>query len=490
MRRFGFTFSKKKLLPTLLIVGLFVAFLYFPLFMQLGSLALEPWDEALFALRALYMYDTNEYMINFNQFEGGPDHMNTKLPFTTFFQVLGLYAFGVSELGVRAPIAIIFLLTTFYLVYFFKKTTDSFFIGIGFGALLVSSSGFMGFHMMRTADQDVAFACYVLLSALFFYLFFITKKTKHLLFFTLFFLAGLLTKNLLVLLVVPGLFFFVLIKKELLSFLKDVRVYLCILVIIGVYISTIAYFEWQHPGFFDRMWNYELFGRYTQTIENHGGSFFHYLDLFFTDKFYPFSYLMILSLFFIFNKKTPSNHRALLLLLFCLFLFYLLGVSYSKTKTSWYIAPLYPLAALIISLGLYHFYNSYLKKRLIGRLFFIVLCFAFIFPNYYSSVDTLYKKPPKAQEQILGKYLKSLRKQGYLKEHTVLLDEGFGPSTIFTTEVYNRKYAFNLSRAADLNNLSGKTVLMCSKTLLSELEKNYTIRVLNEKEKCKLVKVY
>lgn len=477
----------RSILSKILIWVFFLGLIYFPIFLHLGSLPVVLWDESLFALRALFMYDHGEYMINFNQFENLPNHMNTKLPFTTFFQVLGFHLFGVNELAVRLPMALIFLGLSFWLYSFCKREFGVPWIAGVFVLLLVIDYGFMGDHMLRTGNQDAPFAMYLLFAALYFWKYIETRKTRDILWFCFFMTAALLTKNLLALSVCPGLFAFVLISRSRFkAVMGNYRTYLGALVIAGVYILTIAYFEWQYPGFFDRMWNYELMGRYSETIEGHSGGFFYYFDLYFNQSHSYLGYTVFLGLFVLLDKTAEPKLKRLVTLLSVVFISYLLVVSLSATKTQWYIAPLYPLGALIASLGIYQLHQFYISRSALPIQIFIGALMVLIFSDNYTYVlNKIYKAEPNHRQQSYGDYIE--RNRETLGEEFYIVDANFGTAAFFTKEVHNRSEGHNITFQKDYENMSlPARILTCSPTQMEYIQNNFKYELLaDETNFCK-----
>lgn len=459
----------------------FAALIYFPVFLHLGSQPIVTWDESLFALRALYMYDTGEYMINFNQFEGLSNHMNTKLPFTTFFQVLGLKIFGVNELGVRLPIVLLFLGLSAWVYAFFKKQLQTGSIAIIFVLFLLVNYNFVGDHMLRTGNQDVPFAMYLLLGVLYFWKYTEALKWRYLLLFCFFIIAALLTKNLLALIILPGLFLFILVKKErFLMVMKNYKTYSAMVIIGMVYICTIGYYEWQYPGFFQRMWDYELMGRYSETIEGHSGGLMYYIDLYFKHGFLKIGYIILLGLFPLLDKNASPKVKRLLTLLFLVFISYLVFITLSATKTTWYIAPLYPIGTLIAAIGGVHFYKHYFLTALLPvKVLLATVLFFMFFDNYYNVIMTVYKEEPLEREQFYSAYLKN--DQGELGDSFNIIDSGFGTSVYFTKEKFNRKGDYNITFHKKFNSLTFPAkVLTCSHQEIKHIETHFHYQLIND----------
>ncbi|PHR44637.1 MAG: hypothetical protein COA32_14695 [Fluviicola sp.] len=460
----------------------FLGVIYFPIFLHLGSLPVALWDESLFALRALFMYDNLEYMIDFNQFEGLSDHMNTKLPFTTFFQVLGIKIFGVNELGIRLPIIFIFLGLSFWIYTFFKKQFSVSWVGGAFVLLLVISYGFVGEHMLRTGNQDVPFAMYLLLATLYFWKYIEYKKISDVLLFSFFMIAALLTKNLLSVIVLPGILAFILLKKHRFKeVMGSYKTYMSAIIIAGAYILTLVYFEWQYPGFFDRMWNYELLGRYTNTIEGHSGGFFFYFDIYFNQNSSYLGYFALFGLFVLFDKNADIRLKRLTTLLSLVFVSYLLFISISATKTEWYVAPLYPFGSLIAVLGIFHLNQVYILKSSVPIKIFIGALILVLFSgNYTSVINSVYKEEPKNGTQIYGYHLKnnsvSLGKKFYI------IDSRFGSSAYFSKEIYNRNHGYDIIYAENFEDMEMPAkVFTCRPNEMRLIENNFKFEIINDK---------
>src|SRR5205814_1663873 len=113
----------------------------------------------------------------------------------------------------------------------------------------------------------------------------------------------------------------------------------------------------QNPGFLKAVWENELGGRYMNTLENHNEPFWFYWNNFIDNRYIPWIYLlpasMIISLFN--NSKRIRDFAAYLSL--CTIIFFL-TISLGKTKLFWYDAPMYPMMALIIGIGIATLYEN------------------------------------------------------------------------------------------------------------------------------------
>jgi 4-amino-4-deoxy-L-arabinose transferase-like glycosyltransferase len=470
---------------------LFLVVMYFPTFLHLTKLPIELWDESLFSLRAIYMAKTGSYMSNFNLFNELPNHLNTKLPFTTFFQVLSIKLFGINELAIRLPIALIFLTTVGVVCWYFLRYYQALPSGYVFGLVLVTSLGFVMPHMLRSGDQDVPFACYVLLSVLCWDRYMKQGKASALAGFTLLFIAALLTKNLLAGLIIPGIALHVLFEKRLLSILKDYRIYLAIAAVCLAYFGTIYYLDSQYPGFISRMWHYELGGRYSNVIEEHKGPFLTYvMDLAFKD-FVPYLFLLCLSIALHFDSNMSKETRSTLRLFGLVFLSYLLIISTAQTKTFWYIAPLYTFGAFILALSVQHLYSTYLQhlpvKLRMAMLGSTLLAMAI---PYGQVIENVFEPVTQYKDAKYGNMIGQMKHYRPDVKTFTLVDNNFGTSAYFYKEKYNaigQDYNISYKRYIDL--VPNQYVVTCLQSVMTPIHKNYTYSELFQFEDCKLIQI-
>ncbi len=469
---------------------LFCMLFYFPVFHHLERLPILMWDESLFSLRALYIHLTGNYLYNFNLFEGMPDHANTKLPFTTWFQVISFKIFGVSELALRLPIGLIFSLTVIYIVGHFKAQFSNIWAGFVFGFVSITSTGFVSTHMLRTGDQDAPFACYMLIAAIAFLQYLESRKWKPLLVFTFFSLAALLTKNLLAGLLAPGLLLFALLTRQLTGILKEYKFWFACFVIAGVYSGLVIYYEMQYPGFLKRMWNYELVGRFTNAIENHDKPPFFYLTDLAFNKFIPYFFFLpiVFSLAFAKNITKQLRHSILGIsaVLFC----YLFIISFSKTQTPWYIAPVYLLGAYIIALGaVVLFEYLYEQPKRFRTIFF--LCLLPVSCLLYAQVLIKNLNPkPFLKDEKYGQFMEIIAKKKPALKHYTVADNNFGASARFYVEMYNLKetgYHISFQRSLQFNN--NQLVMACLNNVINPINKRYYTEIIKQWEDCILLKV-
>ncbi len=428
------------------------------------------WDESLFFMRAFHFLEQGSYMPNFDLYDYGVDHRNTKLPFTTFSQVLGLKLFGINTLALRVPVLIIFITTACYSIKFFQREFDQYGIGIITTFVLISSTGFLRDHMLRTGDHDIPFACYILLATFFFYRFEHRRKLSDLCLFSFWVVAALLTKNLLIGLLLPGLVLYCLIRGSLLSLARDLRVYLLLFVISVIYIGLVAYYESQFPGFFDRMWNYELFGRYTIALDGHTNNLFYYIENMGLRDFFPFLLLIPVAVYVLIFLDKYKRYRNFTLLLVSVFLMYFIGISISNTRLFWYSAPLYPLGAVIIALMFFPDIEAD-NQWFLRRLPFI--CFLFLLLPYSIAIKSINNPKTVYQSSKLGSFLGNLERDKPALRKFSFFDSSFGTGAGFYIEQAKGK-GIDIDFQRLPNFAVGNYVALCRHKLVSFIDEQYT----------------
>jgi 4-amino-4-deoxy-L-arabinose transferase-like glycosyltransferase len=350
-------------LPFGLVLFTFLGMLSWSLFYDLEGVDMNVWDESLFAMRAYQLYENGAFLQNFNQFDGLYDHPSTKLPFVTLVQAASFYLFGPSVWALRLPVGFIAIVSILLMTRILFRLGIGSKWGLLMGLLIVSSSNFLGEHMLRTGDHDAPLAFFLILSGLYFFEYITTERKASIWGLCFWFLAALLTKNILAGVVVPAWLLFAVISGKVRFLITDRRLYAAALGVLGIYAAVLAGFEMAYPGFFNRMWNYELMGRYTEVIEGHTGPWYYYVDLLFKEDF-MFLWVTVTAAFLAvlgyvirmgwrrFQLQNLGVGGSLFFFVFLVGAVYLAVISHSQTKLPWYHAPLFPMMGVWAVLGL------------------------------------------------------------------------------------------------------------------------------------------
>jgi len=313
------------------------------------------WDESRQAANAIEMYNNHNLIVTY--FDGSPDMWNTKPPLLIWLQVLSMHVLGVTVLAIRMPSVLAAFVTTLVLFFFIKKETQNIWIAFFSGIALISMEGYNGFHVARTADYDALLILFVVLAVIQFYCYLDTFNKKHILLSCLFLALASLTKGIAPLLFLPGLFLYALIRKKIFAILKDPYLYVgCFiyLILVGSYYLSR---EIINAGYLEAVYLNELGGRFLQVNEGHEGNVFSYIQQLSSEQtgFWFNLFLALLSLcpFFIESFKHKKLFQYFLLLAIC----FIVIITISKTRITWYVAPVLPFISCMSVLLLINFFE-------------------------------------------------------------------------------------------------------------------------------------
>lgn len=341
---------------------------YFLVFHQLGTHAIYTWDESLFAMRAFYWAHHGTFFTSWSSVDFPVmEHPNTKPPLVSIIQAVFLHVSGYHRLGLRIPIALMGLATAAAIIRYFNRH-GLFALGLVAAIVLLVSHGYNQAHMLRSGDQDVAVAFFLLISVLAYHSY-LTKSPQQPWYLYLFFIStalAVLTKSIAGFFMLPPLAIYSLLFTPWKKLLTNTHFYLGIglmLLLIAVNYGTM---EWMKPGFLQLVWDNEIGGRYGKSIDGHVGSWWFYLELLFSKSFMPFSILALGGIFFGIKTQETKIKSLVILLTICI-VTYLVVISAGSTKLYWYLAPVYPLAAMLAALGVQGVVKHWLHPVVVQR---------------------------------------------------------------------------------------------------------------------------
>jgi 4-amino-4-deoxy-L-arabinose transferase-like glycosyltransferase len=421
------------------IVGwlLFGGLAYCCIFLHLDRIPIKVWDESLFAMRAYYLATQGALLDNFSYFPSFTDYPNLKPPLGTFIQAASFRLLGYNELALRLPTAIFALLTSGLLIYFSRRTFDSYLLGILASLILFTSSGYIAPHVARTGDHDVLIAFWVLASVFVFYGYTQTFSRKYFWLLVVLLLAGFLTKSIVAFFVLPGFVLYLLCQNKLVAALKQPMLYLGIA---SLAVALLAYYlamDQANPGFISKV-SETVFGRYTGERNEQGHDFWFYFRQMGSSEFLPWVVLLPLNLY-VYFATTNKNFKSLSLLLWSSLLSFLLVISFSATQLVWYEAPVYPLAAFMAGMTLY-LLLSHTRIRMIAT---IVSLLAFIWAFYNTVHFNMHYQPSQPEEQFAYLMKKLEREQSSIKAYTIY-SPPFNGQVGFYTPLYNEQKGYDI----------------------------------------------
>ena len=352
---------------TVLLFGLLLLLVYFPVFLHLDYMPIRMWDESMLGINAIEMAHNHHYIVTY--FNGHPEIYNTKPPLMIWCIVLLSKVLGFSELSLRLPSALAALALCIFLFCALRKYTGSAVFGFLTVCVLITCRGYIRNHVTRTGEYDSLLVLFSTISS--FYLFLAVEagqkkeQSKYLLLFFIMLTLAVLTKGVAFLMLMPGLFIYALLRKKIITFLSDKTFYIGLAIFLVFGVGYYFLREGLQPGYLKVIRENELGGRYSNVNEGHIGPFSAYLDLLMSWQFinyymlFPAAVLVGLGL---------SGRRLSRLVGFALItcLSFLLTISLAATKLPHYDAPAFPYLAIITASLFYVLYTA-LETALKGR---------------------------------------------------------------------------------------------------------------------------
>ncbi len=472
--------------------GILGLMIYFTIFHKLGSVPVYEWDESLFANRAAYMSETSSYMSDFSLALGEEmHHRNTKMPLMTLVQAGMIKILGYDILALRLPGVILFLLLAIWMFFFTKKNFSEISLAVLWILVMISAEWWVRPHIIRTGDHDAPFAIF-LMGALMVFFEFVTgdqkSSGKNLLMFSGFVIMAALTKNMLAF--IPGLAFafFLVYKNKFIPALKDVRIWLSVLVIFLAYSGVIVYFDSRYPGFWARMWNYELGGRLTNAIEN-TGPWWKYLVQMSIKHNMPFFLFACASIFFLFLGKIHGKLKDFVVLNLLFVVTYLLVISVSRTKCNWYDAPIIPPMGMLAAVGIFQIWNEVkqrTKSTYVRSMMFFLLCVCILVPYIQLAIKVTKAYPPTLDARS-GPVLETMvENHPEIKKITLAVDKWNFAQGWYIHKLKKKGIEFRSTRKEEFS--KGERVFLCSKKKYKKILGQYsTEEVYTLGSDCKLI---
>lgn len=383
--------------PIFLKALMFLLVIYCPFFLHLGDMPVRVWDEARQIANTLEMERNGNYLVTY--FEGLPEMWNTKPPLLIWFQLFFLKLIGNEELSFRLPSAIAGFLTTLTILLVFAGYLKSYWFGIITVVVLVTTNGYIGDHVARTADYDALLTFFMIFYALCFFLFLETGKQKYLHLFFAGLAFSILTKSIQGMLFVPALVIYPVLTGNFLKLMKNKWVYFDSVFVLGLVMGYYFLRESVNPGYLEAVYINELGGRFAGTLENHLQPFNYYVNLLISNQF-PIWFLFVPLGFFAGLVYPKGKMRNMILYIALLSVVYLLIISSAGTKLAWYNAPVYPLLSIIAAFAIYRVYQLIVEyKGIEGGLFKKALPVLFLVAVFYLPYQTIIDKVYKPRER-------------------------------------------------------------------------------------------
>lgn len=482
--------NKEKLIQVFAFV-LLVSLCAFPLFYNLGSVGAQMWDESRNGVNALEMFYNHNYLVTY--FEEHPDMWNTKPPLFIWSVVVCMKFLGTTVLALRLPSALSGLVIVIYGFFFSKKMLSDWRPGFFAGLTVVTSVGFIDYHVARNGDFDAMLAMWIFLYCAQFFVYLETKQRKHLIYTALFVALAILTKGIAGGLFVPGLLLLTLLNKNYRAVLKKKELY--VFAALGLLLGVSYYFirELYNPGYIDAVIKNELVGRYMEVKEYHRADAWFYLERLQSTHFTTWLYWMPISIFIVLATKNELVKKVgifVIIQIVC----YLLIISFSETKLKWYDAPLYPFLGLLIGLAFYQLLKGI--EQYIGienqwyQLFIFLLFGAGVFSLPAQSLERtsiFVEKEVKYAGLFYGDFFDTYYYLFPQQKSLKVVYYGYNPHLVFYSTIHQHqgRIVEPITQNAEIS--MHDTVMICDRTMWPNFNPDYRFDTLYQEGENKFV---
>lgn len=410
-------------------ISVFLLLTYFSLFHQLAKQPMHMWDESSYALNAQEMIERGNpievYLL------GKPDLFNSKPPFAIWCMATSIKILGFNELGARMASGIFALLSALLVWIIGIKMFKNRWIALTFPLVLISSYGFVNWHIARTGDTDSILAFWILLQSTLILGYTTTNSTKksnnYLILAAIAISLGCLTKGIAGLTALPGIVAWLIYTKKLKETLQKKEFYFALASFLIVVIGYYWLRNHLTPGYFQAVLENEIGGRLQRQdfLNQKTLPFYFYFEYMFTDgRFFGWILVLPVSILYILTRTSNWIKNVGIFFIFNFFSISLL-LAISRTKLEWYDAPLYPLMAIIIGISFCLFINQQGMKY--GLLFIYIFCWPF-----YKVISNNLDAP---KGSALGNFMKQIR----AKEHKTDSIHIINSNTNFIVYFYSKK---------------------------------------------------
>ena len=372
-----------------------------PLLLWLGVPAVYWWDEARVAINALEMMQSPGLVSTFHH---QPDIWNTKPPLAVWLSALSMWLFGVNEFALRLPSALAAIGTTVAVFAFTRRIADRRTAYLA-ALMLLGMGGFVATHVARTADFDSLLVLFTTLTT--FSLYFAFDKQRFAVP-AAYFGGGLMTKGPAILMMAPGYILYALIYRIPLR-----RAVVPGLVVAGLVAAFFVARELANPGYSAAAWTQD-FVRFGQPADAHsGGPLFYFTGLFqpwqgmllypmhelpYVKSAFPWSWVALLA---ILRPQRPVIYLA------CCLGGFVLMLSIAATKLHWYVAPAYPLIAVLAAVGVQRLSERLGRHTYPAMLLVAILCIGANLWELHKEMGTLYTSVEQRQPNLMKRCLPS-----------------------------------------------------------------------------------
>ena len=478
---------------------------YFPLFLHLDTIPFMIWDEIRQAVSAYEMnHSGNIWVVTYL---GMPDLWSVKPPLNIWAIALSFKAFGYNELGLRLPSALFGLFTVWLIFFFCLRQFKDQFVAFFSVLVLITTKGYIDFHVTRTGDYDAMLIFFDTAYLLFFIQYILEQNPKTKRLFIYLSAASLalavFTKGIAGLFFLPAIILFIIVQKELKNVLTDKHFYYAVVLFLMPIFLYFPYREHLAKGYFEALWKMELFGRYTEGDGDNSRltmTFLEKMDCYigkmYENEFLPWFFLVPFGV--VGAQLLDKNAKKMALLLFLNALVFLAIITFSNSKKEWYESPVYPCLAILVGISLTwllsHFktINLPIIKRFpfVSNTLFVILLFTI---PYFKIIEKVYLFEDNLFDWQTRQYRPFMLK---LKDKNYdVLQLAYNPTIDFTRNILNENQAkiANISARDPLFSTTqypkGHKFMVCEREAKDTLNLRYTYKVLETYRECEFVEI-
>jgi 4-amino-4-deoxy-L-arabinose transferase-like glycosyltransferase len=348
---------------------------------------------------------------------------------------------------------------------------------------LVTTSGYVETHAIRTGDYDALLTFFLTLGSFSFFIFLEYSKPKFLYLFFISMILAVLTKSAAGLMILPGLFIYTIFKRKLIFMLKNKHLYIGLFLFL---ICTGAYYylrEILNPGYLSAVLNNEYGTPFIHPRDGHRRDFWLYFRNLFDNKFILWAFFIPAGIIVGYRNKDLRIKNLTLFASITALTFFLV-ISSAQTRISWYALPLYPFLALLVGIFVFYIFSFIKEKENLKykALPYIFLIFIFITP-YCSVLGKFYiqqKRTWKKEDNGVCYYLRDIQQGKIQNDHfTIMFDGYFVHGKFYLNPLLKQGKTISLK---DLSNdvKAGEVVVFSQNSVKDFLEEKYEIKTIEE----------
>jgi 4-amino-4-deoxy-L-arabinose transferase-like glycosyltransferase len=465
--------------------------MYMPIFGNLNTLPIRIWDEGRIAINACEMHMTGNFIVTTFNFR--PDMWNTKPPMLVWCMVSLMKIVGVNELAVRLPSAFAAFFTCLALLLFARRYFKDDWIGFITVLVLITTNGYIHYHVSRTGDYDALLTLFTTVSCLYFYTYCETKQTRYLYLFFICLTLAVLTKGIAGLLFSPALFLFCLIRKKLMLFFLNKHFYIGMMIFLFFGVGYYFLRDHYNPGYLKAIQENELGGRYLQKQGDQDFDFWFYFHNLLDRQFTYWIFLLPGGFILGFISKNQRVRRLTIFLTLLIFTFFII-VSAGQTRLEQYIAPLFPFLALTVALFLHYVFKFIGQLQVFKLLMHLnirgrevivsVAPWLFLLMVFFSPYQKVWDKTYNIKEDFwwennfyeIGNFFKQTLKGHFDVNGKYLLYNGYNAHVLFYVYALQDR-GVNTIQRQDYELRPGETLIVYQDEMKKMLSERYQVSV-------------